>query len=261
MAPMTKGSNLPYRRLCVELGAQRHGQRDDARAAAEAAAQQRVRADPPLSRRTVLRRAARRASSPTRRRGRRRWSKRAAPSSSTSTSAARSTTSRARAWAPSSDATRNRIRRLVEAMKRRGHAHPGDGQDPARMERRRSATTCSRRERRSTAAPTRSSCTDARATRATASPPTGTPSARSPRRCPMPVIGNGDLLFPHDIDAARARSGCAAVMVARAALIKPWIFREATERLLGHHRGRARGASIGATRRSHASTGATTNTA
>jgi tRNA-dihydrouridine synthase 3 len=44
---------------------------------------------------------------------------------------------------------------------------------------------------------------------------------------PVPVIGNGDLLFPHEIDAARQRSGCAAVMVARAALIKPWIFREA----------------------------------
>jgi tRNA-dihydrouridine synthase 3 len=44
---------------------------------------------------------------------------------------------------------------------------------------------------------------------------------------PIPVIGNGDLLFPHEIDAARRRSGCAGVMVARAALIKPWIFHEA----------------------------------
>ena len=44
---------------------------------------------------------------------------------------------------------------------------------------------------------------------------------------PVPVIGNGDLLFAHEIDEARQRSGCAAVMVARAALIKPWIFREA----------------------------------
>ena len=42
----------------------------------------------------------------------------------------------------------------------------------------------------------------------------------------VPVIGNGDLLFPHEIAAARQRSGCHAVMVARAALIKPWIFRE-----------------------------------
>jgi tRNA-dihydrouridine synthase 3 len=45
----------------------------------------------------------------------------------------------------------------------------------------------------------------------------------------VPVIGNGDLLFPHEIDRARRASGCAAVMVARGALIKPWIFREATD--------------------------------
>jgi tRNA-dihydrouridine synthase 3 len=44
---------------------------------------------------------------------------------------------------------------------------------------------------------------------------------------PVPVVGNGDLLFPHEIDEARRRSGCAGVMVARGALIKPWIFREA----------------------------------
>ncbi|HEX7085339.1 MAG TPA: tRNA-dihydrouridine synthase family protein [Vicinamibacterales bacterium] len=46
---------------------------------------------------------------------------------------------------------------------------------------------------------------------------------------PVPVIGNGDLLFPHEIEAAVARSGCAGVMTARGALIKPWIFREAVE--------------------------------
>jgi tRNA-dihydrouridine synthase 3 len=43
---------------------------------------------------------------------------------------------------------------------------------------------------------------------------------------PVPVVGNGDLLFPHEVAAARARSGCAGVMVARGALIKPWLFRE-----------------------------------
>ena len=48
----------------------------------------------------------------------------------------------------------------------------------------------------------------------------------------VPVIGNGDLLFPHEIDEARRRSGCQAVMVARAALIKPWIFGEARS---GYH--------------------------
>lgn len=45
---------------------------------------------------------------------------------------------------------------------------------------------------------------------------------------PVPVVGNGDLLFPHEIEAARQRSGCAGVMVARGALIKPWLFREAS---------------------------------
>jgi tRNA-dihydrouridine synthase 3 len=48
------------------------------------------------------------------------------------------------------------------------------------------------------------------------------------RAVPVPVVGNGDLLFPHEIEAARRRSGCAGVMVARGALIKPWLFREVT---------------------------------
>jgi tRNA-dihydrouridine synthase 3 len=43
---------------------------------------------------------------------------------------------------------------------------------------------------------------------------------------PIPVIGNGDLLFGHQVEASRARSGCTAVMTARAALIRPWIFKE-----------------------------------
>ena len=46
---------------------------------------------------------------------------------------------------------------------------------------------------------------------------------------PVPVIGNGDLLFGHEAVSAMARSGCAAVMTARAALIRPWIFREARD--------------------------------
>ena len=46
------------------------------------------------------------------------------------------------------------------------------------------------------------------------------------RAVPVPVVGNGDILFPRDAEAARLRSGCAALMVARGALIKPWICRE-----------------------------------
>jgi tRNA-dihydrouridine synthase 3 len=43
---------------------------------------------------------------------------------------------------------------------------------------------------------------------------------------PIPVIGNGDLLFAHDARARLAETGCAAVMAARGVLIKPWLFRE-----------------------------------
>ena len=49
-------------------------------------------------------------------------------------------------------------------------------------------------------------------------------------RVQIPVIGNGDLLYPEDIARARAVSGCRNLMVARGALIKPWIFAEATGR-------------------------------
>jgi tRNA-dihydrouridine synthase 3 len=42
----------------------------------------------------------------------------------------------------------------------------------------------------------------------------------------VPVVGNGDILFPHHAREFRAVAGCAGVMIARAALIKPWIFRE-----------------------------------
>src|SRR5215831_2660872 len=45
---------------------------------------------------------------------------------------------------------------------------------------------------------------------------------------PVPVIGNGDLLFGHQVSTA-LETGCTAVMSARGALIKPWIFREALE--------------------------------
>jgi len=46
---------------------------------------------------------------------------------------------------------------------------------------------------------------------------------------PVPVIGNGDLLFAHEIHDHMRSSGCVGVMVARGALIKPWIFKEARD--------------------------------
>jgi tRNA-dihydrouridine synthase 3 len=45
----------------------------------------------------------------------------------------------------------------------------------------------------------------------------------------VPVVGNGDILFPHDVTSALARSGAAGVMSARGVLIKPWLFREMNE--------------------------------
>jgi len=46
----------------------------------------------------------------------------------------------------------------------------------------------------------------------------------------IPVIGNGDLLDFRDAEARRRETGCASVMLARGALVKPWFFRELAER-------------------------------
>ena len=46
---------------------------------------------------------------------------------------------------------------------------------------------------------------------------------------PIPVIGNGDILFGHDVAPSVARGGCHAAMTARGALIRPWLFREVTD--------------------------------
>ncbi len=42
----------------------------------------------------------------------------------------------------------------------------------------------------------------------------------------IPVLGNGDILTPWDLALRRATSGATSFLVARGALIKPWIFRE-----------------------------------
>ncbi|MDG2020965.1 MAG: tRNA-dihydrouridine synthase [Phycisphaerales bacterium] len=43
----------------------------------------------------------------------------------------------------------------------------------------------------------------------------------------IPIIGNGDVIEPQDAVKLMAHSGCAGVMIARAAIRKPWIFRQA----------------------------------
>lgn len=45
----------------------------------------------------------------------------------------------------------------------------------------------------------------------------------------IPVIGNGDIVDFRDALERKRRSGCASVMLARGALVKPWFFRELAE--------------------------------
>jgi tRNA-dihydrouridine synthase 3 len=45
----------------------------------------------------------------------------------------------------------------------------------------------------------------------------------------VPVIGNGDILTPYEARDRRRRSGVRSVMLGRGALIKPWLFREIRE--------------------------------
>jgi tRNA-dihydrouridine synthase 3 len=46
----------------------------------------------------------------------------------------------------------------------------------------------------------------------------------------IPVIGNGDILTWYEAEDLQARSRCASLMLGRGALIKPWIFQELAER-------------------------------
>ncbi len=43
----------------------------------------------------------------------------------------------------------------------------------------------------------------------------------------IPVIGNGDVTSPEDAVELQRRTGCDAVMIGRASLTNPWIFRQA----------------------------------
>lgn len=45
----------------------------------------------------------------------------------------------------------------------------------------------------------------------------------------VPVLGNGDLLTPWDLDRRRRETSIRSFLVARGCLIKPWVFRELNE--------------------------------
>ena len=49
----------------------------------------------------------------------------------------------------------------------------------------------------------------------------------------IPVIDNGDVRTADDVVRALAETGCAGVMIGRAAFDHPWVFREAHARLAG----------------------------
>jgi tRNA-dihydrouridine synthase B len=59
-------------------------------------------------------------------------------------------------------------------------------------------------------------------------------AARARSVVAIPVIVNGDIRTADDVARALDETGCAAVMVGRAAIDHPWVFREARARLAGH---------------------------
>lgn len=53
--------------------------------------------------------------------------------------------------------------------------------------------------------------------------------AQVAEECPVPLLGNGDILTPYEASARLEGTSLAGAMIARGALIKPWIFRELTQ--------------------------------
>jgi nifR3 family TIM-barrel protein len=53
------------------------------------------------------------------------------------------------------------------------------------------------------------------------------------RRLAIPVVGNGDVACPEDALALFAETGCDAVMIGRATMKNPWIFRQIADVLAG----------------------------
>jgi nifR3 family TIM-barrel protein len=53
------------------------------------------------------------------------------------------------------------------------------------------------------------------------------------RRLSIPVVGNGDVESPEDAISILRQTGCDAVMIGRATMKNPWIFRQTADRLAG----------------------------
>jgi tRNA-dihydrouridine synthase len=53
------------------------------------------------------------------------------------------------------------------------------------------------------------------------------------RHLAIPVIGNGDVLTPDDAERLFTEAGCDAVMIGRATMKNPWIFRQIAARRAG----------------------------
>jgi len=50
---------------------------------------------------------------------------------------------------------------------------------------------------------------------------------------PIPVVGNGDVFGPEEARRMHEETGCAGIMIGRAALLRPWIFRDVRSYLTG----------------------------
>jgi len=53
------------------------------------------------------------------------------------------------------------------------------------------------------------------------------------RRVSIPVVGNGDVTAPEDALALLRETGCDGVMIGRATMKNPWIFRQIADRMAG----------------------------